>query len=111
MKGVVAPRRARRVLEQHRQERALGLSQRQPPGQREPELGLSLVPELNGASDVDASHGMDQTCVRFVRKPASCWYLTANRKAPGVLVGECADALPKAPRAAVSFQHPLKALT
>ena len=56
-----APRRARRLLEQQRQERALGLPQRESPRQREPQPGLSLVPELDGSRAVDAARGMDQT--------------------------------------------------
>ncbi len=42
----IMPRPARRRLAQQRQERALGLPERQPPGQRQPQPGLSAPPEL-----------------------------------------------------------------
>ena len=56
-----APRRAWRLLDQQRQEGALGLPQYEAPGQPQPQPGLPSLPELDGAYGVDAPCAMDQT--------------------------------------------------
>jgi len=95
----VAPRRARRLLEQQRQEGAFGLPQREPPRQCQPEPGLSPLPELDGPRAVDAACGMDQTSRPDRRGLRHVGKLQGTR---GVGRRGCGCAAPNAPRAAAS---------
>ncbi len=99
----VAPRPARRLLEQQRQEGAFGLPQREPPRQCQPEQGLSPLPELDGPHAVDAACGMDQTSHPDWRGQHYVGKLQGTR---GAGRHGCGCAAPNAPRAA-AFTKPV----
>lgn len=86
--GKSTPRPARRLLEQQRQEGAFRQPQRERARQRRQQRGLSLVPELDATRAVDAVRAW--TRPRVLLQPSVS--VTANRKAPGVLVGVAVDA-------------------